>query len=233
MTIAATFKFLTLADGSEKLDAGPAGVGILTLPLAGLLLGLVLVIVNRVIESYLASEVLAVLLLTISILATGGHHLAGLQSTLNTFSKKQPRASSTESWPIYGLLAVLLTVLFKTHSIEVIGESRTISLLLTPLLARWALVLFLFGSAPCPENAGARIAASVRSWHVILVSVATLGFALYIASAQALWVALSLSLLALLARSYLHHRQGGISLANCGALIEVSEALSLTLFASL
>jgi cobalamin synthase len=84
-----------------------------------------------------------------------------------------------------------------------------------------------------PNDVGARIAASVRSWHVIVASVATLGFALFIGSAEALWVALSLSLLALLGRSYAHHRQGGVSLAHCGALIEVTEAVSLALFASL
>jgi hypothetical protein len=44
---------------------------------------------------------------------------------------------------------------------------------------------------------------------------------------------LCLSLFALLARGYLHRREGGISLANCGALIELSETLSFTLFASL
>lgn len=233
MSMRAAFNFLTLADSTDELDTGPAGIGVLGFPLAGLLLGLVLVGVNRAIESYLASEVLAVLLLTILILATGGHHLAGVQKTFGMWAKKNSLVTAAESWPLYGPLAVLLVVLFKTHSIEVIGESRAFSLLLTPLLARWALVLFLFGSTPLVDDAGARIAESVRSWHLILVSVATLGFALFIASAQALWVALSLSLLALLARSYLHHRQGGISLANCGALIEVSEVLSLTLFASL
>jgi cobalamin synthase len=232
MTIAAAFKFLTLADGTDEFDAGRAGIGILCLPLAGLLLGLILVLVNRAIESYLASEVLAVLLITILILGTGGHHLAGVQKTFITLTKENSPKNS-QSWPIYGLLAVLLVVLFKTHSIEVTGESRALGLLLTPLLARWSLILFLFGSTPLADDRRARIVESVRSWHLIALSVATLGLALFIASAQSLWVALSLSLLALLARGYLHRRQGGISLANCGALIEVSEALSFTLFASL
>jgi cobalamin synthase len=233
MTIAAAFKFLTLAEGSDKFDPGPAGLRILYLPFGGLLLGLVLVIINRAAEPYLASEVLAVVLIAVAILATGAHHLAGLQKTLNELPTKDPPASSVQTSTIYGLLAVLLVVLFKTHSIEVIGESRAVSLLLTPLLARWALFLFLFGSVPLPDNAGARIAASVRAWHLIVVSVATLGFAFLVASTQALWVALFLSLLALLARAYLLRRQAGVSLANCGALIEVSEALSLTLLASL
>jgi adenosylcobinamide-GDP ribazoletransferase len=233
MTIGKAFKFLTLADNAQEFDAGPAGIGILCLPLVGLLLGFVLVVVNRAIESYLASEVLAVVLLTILIIATGGWHLVGLQKTFSASRRENSAANSAERWALYGVLAVLLVLLFKSHSIEVIGESRTLSVLLTPLLARWSVVLFLFGSTPLAVDAGARIVESVRSWHVIAASVATLGFALFIGSTQALWVALSLSLLALFARSYVHHRQGGVSLAHCGALIEVGEALSLTLFASL
>jgi cobalamin synthase len=231
MTIRQAFKFLTLADDREEFDAGPAGIGVLCLPLAGVLLGFVLAHVNRAIEFYIASEVLAVLLVTILIIATGGRHLAGLQKTFSAWRRRNSAANSAERWALYGMLAVLLVILFKTHSMEVTGESRASSILLTPLLARWSLVLFLFGSTPLADDA--RIAKSVRSWHVIAASVATLGFAFFIGSAQALWVALSISLLALLARSYVHHQQGGVSLAHCGALVEVSEALSLTLFASL
>ena len=60
-----------------------AGLGVLCFPLAGLLLGLVLVVANRVIAPYLSTEILALVLLMILILATGGHHLAGIQETFN------------------------------------------------------------------------------------------------------------------------------------------------------
>jgi cobalamin synthase len=233
MTISKTFKFLTLADETHDFDLGPAGVGVLCLPLAGLFVGLVLAAVNRAIESYLASEVLAVLLLTIYIIATAGHHLAGLERTFRDWRKENSGAGPAEPYSFYGVLAVLLVVLFKTHAMEVTGENRALSVLLTPLMARWSLVLFLFRSTAIADNGAAGIVAAVRSWHVIAASVATVGFAFFMASTQALWVGLSVSLLALIARSYLHQRQGGISLAHCGALIEVSEALSLTLFASL
>jgi cobalamin synthase len=233
MTIATAFKFLTLADSTDEFDVGPAGLGILCLPLAGLLLGVILVLVNRALESYVASEVLAVLLLTILIIATGGHHLVGVQKTFSAWGKIDPTPNSSARWAVYGVLAVLLVVLFKTHSIEVIGESRGLSVLLTPLLARWSVLLFLFGSTPLADDAGAWIAGRVRSWHLLAASVATLGLAFFIANTQALWVALALSVTALLARGYLHRRQRGVSLANCGALIEVNEALGLTLFASL
>lgn len=233
MTIGRAFKFLTLADNAEEFDAGPAGLAIFCFPLAGLLLGMILVLVNRGLEPYVASEILAVLLLTTLIIATGGNHLVGLQKTLRAWGKRSLAASSDERGALYGIVAVLVVILFKTHAIEVVGESRGLSVLLTPLLARWSLLLFLFGSTPLADDAGARIAESVRSWHLIAATVATLGLAVFVASTHALWVALSLSVLALLARGYLHRREGGVSVANCGALIEVSEAVSLTFFASL
>jgi adenosylcobinamide-GDP ribazoletransferase len=222
-----------LAGGGNELVAGRVGLVVCCFPLAGLILGLVLVVVNRVIAPYLSTEILAVVLLMILILATGGHHLAGTQETFNTLPKKNSPSNPGDHSHVHGMLAVLLVILFKVHSIEVIGESRAFSLLLSPLLARWSLVLFLFGSTAATDDAARRIAENMRSWHLIVATVISVGLASFIAGVQALWVALCLSLFALLARAYLHRREGGISLANCGALIEVSEALSFTLFASL
>ena len=222
-----------MAGDVSKPDARRAGVGVLCFPLAGLLLGLVLVFVNRVIAPYLSTEILALVLLMILILATGGHHLAGTQETFNTLPKTTSPSNSVDHWHIYGLIAVLLVVFFKVHSIEAIGESRAFSLLLTPLLARWSLVLFLFGSTTVAGDTVRRVVENVRSWHLVAATVMSLGFGFLIAGVPALWVALCLSLFALLARSFLQRREGGISLANCGALIEISEALSFTLFASL
>jgi adenosylcobinamide-GDP ribazoletransferase len=226
------FKFLTLAEDADNFYLGPANLAVLCWPLAGLALGFLLVLVNRAVEPYVPTEILALLLVTVLVLATAGHHLAGMQKTFNMLAEKNALVNSSEGWPIYGLLAVLLVVLFKTHAVAAIGESRALSLILAPLMARWSLIVFLFGNVP-DDITGARITGAVRSWHLITASVASLGFALYFAGARALWVALPLSLIALVARSYLHRRQGGVSVANCGALIEVSEALGFTLFASL
>lgn len=232
LNVRTTFRTLTLAGVTGDLDAGRVGVAVLCYPLAGLLLGLVLVLVNRVSAPYLSTEILALVLLTILIFATGGHHLAGTQETFNTLPTKTSLTNTAGPGHIYGLLAVLLVVLLKIRSIEVVGESRPFSLLLTPLLARWSLVLFLFG-ATTTDDATRRIAENMRSWHLIVATVMSLSLAAYVAGMQALWVALCLSLFALLARRYLQRRGGGVSLANCGALIELSEALSFALFASL
>jgi cobalamin synthase len=230
MSIGQAFNYLTLADDASELHAGPAGIAVLSLPLAGLFIGLALMLVNRAAESYLASEILGFFLLTILIVATAGRHLSGLEKTFSRAANAS--ATSTNGRPLAGLLAVLLVVMFKAHAIALAGEIRAFSLLLTPLLARWSLLLFLYGAVPARAN-GAYIARGVKPWHLIAASVGSLGCGFLVAGEQALWIALALSLLALAARSYAQYREDGVSLAHCGAVIEIGEALSFTLFASL
>jgi adenosylcobinamide-GDP ribazoletransferase len=225
------FKFIILESGTGA--PGRSAIGVLSFPLAGLGMGFVLMVINRLISPYLPTEILAVVLLVMLISATAGHHLAGAHETFGNLPKRNPGVNSVERRQVYGLLAVLLIILFKIHSLEVIGESRAFSLLLTPLLARWSLLLFLFGSGSVVDNGSPPIGNGIRAWHLVAATVMSLGLALFTAGAQALWVALTLSLFALLARGYLIRRAEGISLANCGALIEVAEALGFTLFASL
>ncbi|MDH3445254.1 MAG: adenosylcobinamide-GDP ribazoletransferase [Deltaproteobacteria bacterium] len=222
-----------LIGGASEIDAAQSRIGALSFPLVGCVLGLALVIVNRGMEPYLHSEILAVVLLAVLLLANGGRHLAGTQETFDSLWGTKTLAENAGRRHFPGLVAVLLVVLLKVQSIEVIGESRAISLLLTPLLARWSLVIFLFGSTTADNNTSQLLAENVRPWHLMVATVMSLIFALFIAGEQALWVSLCLSIFALLARNYLNRREGGISPASCGALIELSEALSFALFASL
>jgi adenosylcobinamide-GDP ribazoletransferase len=229
----AVFRLLTKAGSAGEVGLGRSGVGVLYFPLAGLILGLVLAFINRIVSPYLPTEILAAALVTILVLATAGHHLVGTQITFNNLPKRDLSVSSTDRRQLYGMLAVLLIIVFKIHSLEVIGESRAFSLMLTPLFARWSLLLFLFGSGAVAEDTAQAVAESTRSWHLVLASAMILGLALFAAGVQALWVALFLSVFALLARAYLVRFAGGISVANCGALIELGETLSFTLFTSL
>ncbi len=224
------FKLIGAAD---EIDQAPSHIGALRFPLVGLVLGLLLMIINRALEPYLPSEILAVALLAILLLATGCRHMAGTQETFDSLWSRRMLDGTTQKQQFPGLLAVLMVALLKVQSIEVGGESRALSLLLTPLLARWSLILFLFGSTTAADDTSRRIAENVRPWHLIVATVISLVIALLIAGVQALWVSLSLSIFALLARNYLNRREGGISPASCGALIELSESLSFALFASL
>jgi adenosylcobinamide-GDP ribazoletransferase len=227
----AAFKFLTLGGRFDAAEKRPEqiGKGAVFFPLVGLLLGLVLALVNGTLEPYLESEILGVALMSMWIVMTGAMHLEGMQKTFDELPIAYARSKPVR---VYGFLALLIIVLFKIRATEVAGEARTLSLLLTPVFARWSLVIFLYGSTAADESARA-IAEKVRAWHLLVTTTATLIFAVFLVGRTGLWIGLYLSLFALLTRTYLHRRHGGVHCDNFGALIELSEALSLILFASL
>ena len=165
------FRFLILAGGTGEFGAAWSGVGVLGFPVIGLVFGVVLAIINRILSPHLPTEILAAVLVTMLILATAGHHLAGTQETFNALPKRNLPANSIDRRHVYGLLAVLLVIIFKIRSLEVTGESRAFSLLLTPLFARWSLLLLLFGSGAVADDAVQPIAANTQSWHLVVASV--------------------------------------------------------------
>ena len=220
--------------GRHPIEPERVGMGAYYFPFVGLVIGLILVMFNRILEPHLESEILAVVLITILILLTRAAHLEGTRKTFDSFSAKAnlERAVTTPG-TIVGFVAVLLIVLFKIRSVEVIGETRNLSLLLTPILARWALVIFLYGSTSETDNVARQIAENVSAWHLVFTTVVTLGITVFLAGAAGLWVGLFLSLLALLSRSILYRRDCDLTRDQFGALIELSETLSFVLFVSL
>jgi len=232
----AAVQLLTLAARFNGVSLSPQRIGSAALyfPLVGLLLGLIVAFLNRILEPYLTSEILAAVLTTTLILITGALHLEGTQKTFDTLPARTSIGSATgNAAGVYGLIAVLLVVLLKIRAVEVIGETRGLLLLLSPVLARWSLVVFLYGCASVAQESIRPIADNVRAWHLFLTTAATLAFAVYLVGRIGLWVGLCLSLFALLSRSYLSRRHGGLTYDNFGAIIELSETLSFVLLASL
>ena len=95
------------------------------------------------------------------------------------------------------------------------------------------MLVFIYGSHRHSEGEAGIIAANVRLWHFVFASIATLAPATYFLGRTALWIGLSLSILALFCRALLHQRTGALTKDNLGAVVEVSEALSLVLLATL
>jgi adenosylcobinamide-GDP ribazoletransferase len=234
-TAFAAFKFLTFAGRFDRNQFNPQelSAAIPYFPLVGILLGFVLVLLNRLLDPRLESEILGLLLIAVLALLTGGIHYQGLQNTFDALSVKPGRGEKTGHSHVFGVLAIVFVVLLKVRAVEVIGETRNLGLLLTPLFARWSLVIFLYGASTIAEGPARILADNVKSWHLVLTTVVTLALAGFLVGRTALWIGLYLSLFALLSRSYLRRRNDCIDSDNFGAVIELSETLSFVLFASL
>ena len=229
----AALQFLTVARRYQKTPMTPAaiGSGVFYFPLVGLALGLSLAGLNYLLERYLESEILGTVHVMMLIIITGAVHLEELQKSFDRFWQRSHFRRVAESAPtIYGLLAVLLVVLFKIRAIEVIGETRSLTLLIAPMLARWAPLMLVYGLSG--ESDSARIAERLKSWQFIIITAVTLAAAGYFLGIAGLWVSLCVSLLALFTRLVVARRSDGFVQDDLGSLIELAESLSFVLFAS-
>jgi adenosylcobinamide-GDP ribazoletransferase len=229
--VLSAFKFLTRRGRINQLSARQISAAIPYFPLVGVFFGAVLAFLNRLLDPYLESEILATLLVAILALLTGACHFDGLRSTFDasrgTEIPAQQRANGG-----FGVLAIVLVVLLKVQALIVSGEMRGVCLLLAPMFASWSVVVFLFGSSFMAEGSPRIVAANVRAWHLVLTTAFGLSFAAFFIGRTALWIGLCLSLFALLGRSYLRWRNGYINDDAIGAMIELSETLSFVLLAS-
>src|SRR3972149_3236084 len=192
--ILAAFKFLAGGGRFRQDQRSTELSAALYFPLVGLVIGLGLVLLNRFLEPRLESELLAVVLIAIMILATQAVHLDGTLKTFAALAPETAAGGADRPVGIYGMLAVLL-------------------------------IVFLHGAAPAVDESVAGVVLNVKGWHLLITTIATLALAGYLLGRPALWISLSLSLLALLSRSYLRWRCGGYRYDHLGALIELSEAL--------
>jgi adenosylcobinamide-GDP ribazoletransferase len=230
-SLIAACKYLTIWNRLNAIQTAPEmiGSGAVYFPLIGLLLGLLLALLNYGLGLYLDADILTIFLVAVLLAASGGAHLDGVKKTF----APHPGRPIHSNDQFFGYIAVLFVILFKISSVNVLGEKIALSLLLTPVFARWALVLCIYGYHDRCEETARRIAENVRFWHVLLTTVATLGVAVYLLGRKGLWIGLSVSVLALLARSWLHRRHATLTQDNFGAVIELGETLSLILLASL
>jgi adenosylcobinamide-GDP ribazoletransferase len=198
-----------------------------------LIIGLCLALFARTFENYIDAEILSTMLAAFLIFATGGLHLEGLQKTFDVSALRPSGASASLVSSAIGIAAIIFVILFKIKALDILTEKLTLALLLTPVLARWAMLVFMYGSQRHAEGEARVIVENVRFWHVLFTTVATIAPATYLLGRTALWIGLSLSSFSLFFRGFLRKRNGLITTDNFGAVVELSEALSLILLASL
>ena len=148
----AGLKFLTIVGALSSRRPMPESVGSAAIyfVLIGCFIGLVLATCNYVLQPYLNSGILSVSIVTVWVALTGACPIAGLRESFSTLGADEN--------PTLGLVAILLVILFKYVAVESIDEIATVSLFLTPVLARWALLIFLYGYAPRFDETTRRLA---------------------------------------------------------------------------
>ena len=232
--LAAALKYLTLWSRFTGFQPPPIMIGaaMIYFPAVGLILGLFLALLNYLLAPYLPPEILSMVLITSLLVSTGGTHLEGVKYTFEDAPTKSP-LTETHQNNIRGFIAIVMVILFKAAAIDSMDEKLALSLLLAPVLARWGLLIFAYGYHHRCEDTSKVIAEQVRFWHLAIATLGTLALTVYYLGRRGLWIALSLSLFALLARNLLYRLRANLTHHNFGAIIELGETLCLVLLASL
>ena len=196
------------------------------------MIGVILAAINYLLALQIHSEILSVVIIALLIVATGAVPLAGTKITFD--SMQQPATVARDhGGEIFGFAAVLIVILLKVHAIDIMDDKVAANIFLAPALARWALVVLLYGYHDRCEETMRPIAENTKLWHLAVTTLLTLALATYLLGREALWIGLGLSLLALLSRALLHRRHAILTQNNFGAVTDLGEALALVLMAVL
>src|SRR5262245_66190630 len=127
-TALATLKFLTVAGRFDhnEVNLEQVSAAIPYFPLVGISLGFVLVLLNRLLDPRLESEILGALLIGVLALLTGGIPYQGLQNTFDALSVNPSRGEETGRSHALGVLAIVFVVLLKVRAVEVTGETGSL-----------------------------------------------------------------------------------------------------------
>lgn len=233
-SLVTAFKYLTILGRWRESARDPAGFSNAPLwfPLVGLVIGVILAAINYLLALQIHSEILSVLIIALLIVATGAMPLAGTKITFDSMQRPATVARD-HGGEIFGFAAVLIVTLLKVHAIDIMDNKVAANIFLAPALARWALVVLLYGYHDRCEETMRPIAANTKLWHLAVTTLSTLVLATYLLGRQALWIGLALSLLALLSRALLHRRHAILTQNNFGAVTDLGEALTLVLMAVL
>ena len=224
------FKYLTVW-GLARNKPTPAMVGksAAYFPLVGLLLGLLLGVSNRILVFYMDPEIINVVVIALLIFATGGQPLQGLKEAFDALGVSEDGSSMNGT---LGIAAVVLVIVAKNAAANSMDELLTLSLLLTPVLARWALIIFFYGYEASFDEIPRLIAKQVGFWPLLANTVVILALAAYVLGRKGLWIALSVSIFTLLLRTLFHRRHGAVSHSDARASVELTETFSLILLAA-
>lgn len=176
------------------------------------------------------------MLVTLLILMTRGLHLDGLGDTFDGLGAGGSREDTLRVMDdshtgVFGLLAILVVVLFKIRALEAMGEERWQALLIAPVLGRWAMVVLAYGSRSAREGLGRVLVEHLRGGHLVLATVMTLILVAVFSGQIGLWIALGVAVFTVGSRRYFHHRLGGVTGDTFGAVGELSETSAFVFFA--
>jgi adenosylcobinamide-GDP ribazoletransferase len=234
----AALQFLTLFPWPKRpvRSADEIGRGTIFFPVIGLLLGLILALVNRLLEPFASPGLSSVVLVTLLALLTRGLHLDGLGDTFDGLGaggdrERMLRIMDDSHTGAFGLIAIVLLLFFKIHAIESIDGERWRALLAAPVLGRCAMVLLGYRSKAAKPGLGSSLIDHLKTRHVLIATFITLVLVAAVLHGRGIALMIWIAVFSLASKEYFHRRLGGVTGDSFGAVGELSETSVLVFLA--
>jgi adenosylcobinamide-GDP ribazoletransferase len=235
----AALQFLTSIPLSLKRELSPAQLGRATawFPLAGLVIGIILALLNWLMGFILPASVANVLLIVALVVVTGAMHLDGFADTCDGIAGHKP---VEERWRVmhdsrtgaFGVVGVVLLLLVKYVSLNNIPANMMLpTLLFMPVFSRWAMVYAIFAFPYArPEGLGKAYKEATRRPQFTMATIITLGIAAALFplfSFLGLILIVCIWIITTLFALYFKHKFAGLTGDTYGAINEIAEVMAL------
>jgi len=212
------------------------GRSIAYFPAVGAIIGLILVGLNQLLGFILPSAVVNILLIVSLAIISGGLHLDGFVDTCDgmvghkTIAQRR-RVMKDSRAGAFGIIGVSCLLLVKYLSLNSVPESWLVpTLLLMPVLSRWAMVYAVF-AFPYARPSGLGKAFKQETSRVVLLVATVIALAIAVIPAQltGLVIMFGVWIIVTAIAFYLKGRFGGLTGDSYGAINETAEVLVLIL----
>jgi len=226
----AAIQFLTLIPAP---DGGAPAPAVIFFPFVGAVLGLAAGAIRVYLP--LPPGIDALLALAFLVAVTGALHEDGLADVADAFRAGRSRDRilailKDSRIGVYGAVALVLTLILRWQSIELLGALAIPALVAACGASRGAMVLLAAAAHPAGEGLGKDFCLGLRTPDVVLVGIETAALP-FLGGPVIGGVALLANALAILAaRAYFHRRIDGVTGDCLGAICQITEILTLLAF---
>lgn len=237
----AAVQFLTTIPIPWRRDFSPEELGrsAVYFPVIGVIIGLILAGLSWLFGLFLPSGVTSALLIAFMVIASGGLHLDGFVDTCDGIGGQKPvedrwRAMSDSRAGSFGIIGVVLLLLIKYAALNSVpASSLLITLVMMPMLSRWAMVYAVFTYKYAkPTGLGRAFKERTRWPGFTVATVITAVMAMLIAQLIGLAIMIVVWIVTVVAAAYFKGKFSGLTGDNYGAINEITE-VSVLLFISL
>ena len=234
----AALRFLTIIPlpGRREASTEELGRSIVYFPLVGVIIGLILVGLNWLLGLLLPSALTNVLLVVSLVAVSGALHLDGLVDTCDGLAVGK---TVEERWRVmddsraggFGIIGVCCLLLVKYVALNNVPDNWLMpTLVLMPVLSRWAMVYALFAYPYAkPSGLGKVFKQEASRLRFTIATLIALVAAVILARLAGLVIMFGIWVIALAVAFYLKGKFGGLTGDTYGAINEVTEVCVLIL----